>query len=71
MKNNKIKYPKNQIPVETYLTEDHIPIYVITKTQTDEYVLYQIDSTNKLTKVKTSQTPIKLDEYATKKIRKD
>lgn len=67
----KFKYPKNQIPVETYLIEDNIPAYVITRTQANDYILYKIDNTNKLIKVKTSQTPIKLDIYATNKIRKD
>lgn len=66
----KIKYPKNQTPVETYCNQDHIPIYVITKDKFGEYILNQIDSTGKLTKIKTGQTPIKLNDYATEQIMK-
>ena len=70
MNNIKIKYPKNQIPTETYLSEEHIPMYVITVDKIGEYTLWQIDNLGHLTKIKTGQTPVKLDEYATEQIMK-
>jgi hypothetical protein len=69
-KDIKIKFPKNQKPIEMYLTEEHIPNYIITRDNIGEYTLWQIDITGHLTKLKTGQTPVKLDEYATEQIMK-
>ena len=68
MKDIKIKYSKNQKAMETYYTTEHIPIYTITRDKIGEYTLYQINSIGNLTKIKTNQTPVKLDEYATEQI---
>ena len=68
MKNIKIKYSKNQKAMETYYNVEHIPIYTITRDKIGEYILYQINSMGNLTKMKTGQTPVKLDEYATEQM---
>ena len=68
----KIKLPKNQeIIVQWFDTGQQHLMYVITRDNTGIYFLYEVNGTNNITKIKTSQNPIKLDEYAYEQIKRE
>jgi len=66
MKNNKIKYPKNQKPLLTQYDENDIPRFLITRNQVNEYILYSIDNNGKLIKIKQANEPTKFDNIIKK-----
>lgn len=58
----KIKYPKNQTPLETICDEHSIPKFLITRDSSNEYILHSIDEKGNITKLKQANSPTKFED---------